>query len=106
MIHPRVCEYICTRFPGALMVDSEEELKRKVEDSLAPGILRGQTEGAEACATGPAEFSPGSVIARGTFDDIQEYFYRQPGTDGLPVIPPTAAVSTRSCASPTATPVK
>ena len=25
----------------------------------------------------------------GTFDDVQEYFYRQLWTDGLPVVPPT-----------------
>jgi hypothetical protein len=76
-------------YPGAPMVDSEQELKRKVEDSLAPGILRGLTEGAEARATGVAEPSPGAVVLRGTLDEIQDYFYRHLWTDGLPVIPPT-----------------
>ena len=76
-------------YPGTPMVDSEEELKRKVEESLAPGILRGLTVGAESRPAGPAEPAAGAVVMRGTLDEIEEYFYRQLWTDGLPIIPPT-----------------
>ncbi len=35
-------------YPGAPMVDSEAELKRKVEEVLAPGLLKGLTGDAPA----------------------------------------------------------
>src|SRR6185295_6814257 len=54
-------------YPGAPMVDSEEELKRKVEEEPAPG----------------------TVVMSGTYDEIQEHFHKQLWTDGLPVTPPT-----------------
>jgi hypothetical protein len=76
-------------YPGAPMLDSDEELRRKVEESLAPGILRGLTEGTESRPAGPAEPEPWAVVMRGTLDEIEEYFYRQLWTDGLPIIPPT-----------------
>ena len=77
-------------YPGAPMVDSEEVLRRKVEESLAPGLLRGLTE------TNPVEIvrhaaepEPMSVVHSGTLDEIEEHFHRQLWTDGLPIIPPT-----------------
>jgi hypothetical protein len=76
-------------YPGAPMVDSEEELRRKVEQSLAPGLIRGLTEAVPSHAAEPAEPAPGSVVFRGTFDEVQEHFHRRLWTDGLPVVPPT-----------------
>lgn len=77
-------------YPGAPMVDSEEELKRKVEESLAPGLLRALTESSQASiAQRPVEPEAGSVVLTGTLDEIEEYFHRQLWTDGLPIIPPT-----------------
>ncbi len=76
-------------YPGAPMVDSEEELKRKVEEVLAPGLLKGLTGEAPRAAENKAEPAPGQVVFSGTFDEVQEHFYRQLWTDGLPVVPPT-----------------
>ena len=76
-------------YPGAPMVDSEEELKRKVEESVAPGLLKGLTGEAPREADTKAEPAPGQVVFSGSFDEVQEYFYRQLWTDGLPVVPPT-----------------
>jgi hypothetical protein len=76
-------------YPGTPMVDSEAELRRKVDETLAPGIIRGLIQGAEKRAAEPAEPAPGSVVHSGTLDEIEDYFYRQLWTDGLPIIPPT-----------------
>jgi hypothetical protein len=76
-------------YPGAPMVDSEEELTRKVQETLAPAVLRGLTQGATDARSAGAEPAPGSIACTGTLDEIQEYFYRQLWTDGLPIIPPT-----------------
>jgi len=76
-------------YPGAPMVDSEAELKRKVEEELAPGLLRGLTGEAPRSADAQAEPAPGEIVFRGTFDEVQEHFHRQLWSDGLPVVPPT-----------------
>jgi len=77
-------------YPGAPMVDSEDELRRKVEESLAPGLLRGLTEvNPVEIVRHAAEPEPMSVAFGGTLDEIEEYFHRQLWTDGLPIIPPT-----------------
>ena len=43
-------------YPGAPMVDSEAELMRKVEESLAPGLLKGLTGDAPVDADKGADF--------------------------------------------------
>ena len=76
-------------YQGAPMVDSEAELRRKVEQQLAPELLRGLTGEAPRGADAEQEPAPGEVVFRGIFDDVQEHFHRQLWTDGLPVVPPT-----------------
>ena len=76
-------------YPGAPMVDSEAELIRKVEESLAPGLLKGLTGDAPVDADKGSEPQPGSVVFSGDYDAVQEYFYKNLWTDGLPVTPPT-----------------
>ena len=76
-------------YPGAPMVDSEEELKHKVEEVLAPGLLKGLTDEAPREAVSKTEPEPGQVVISGTFDEVQEHFHRQLWTDGLPIVPPT-----------------
>ena len=76
-------------YPGAPMVDSEAELKRKVEEVLAPGLLKGLTGEAPSADETTVEPQPGDIILSGTFDEVQEHFYRQLWTDGLPIVPPT-----------------
>jgi len=76
-------------YPGAPMVDSEAELKRKVEEVLAPGLLKGLTGDAPVEADTSTEPEPGAVVFSGDYDEVQEHFYRNLWTDGLPVTPPT-----------------
>jgi len=76
-------------YPGAPMVDSEEVLRRKVESSLAPGLLEGLTGAAPQAVQASAEPAPGTVALSGTLDEVQEQFHRNLWTDGLPIVPPT-----------------
>jgi hypothetical protein len=78
-------------YPGAPMVDSEDALRAKVNESLAPGLLRGLTQGMAAPATAATDgdAAPGAVAFAGTLDDVQEHFHRKLWTDGLPIVPPT-----------------
>jgi hypothetical protein len=77
-------------YPGAPMVDSDEELRAKVERNLLPAIIKGLTsvERPEPDKA-PVEPEPGAVVFKGTLDEVEEYFHQQLWSDGLPVIPPT-----------------
>jgi hypothetical protein len=77
-------------YPGAPMVDSDEAVTVKVEKDLMPAIIQGLTlAGRQESVPTPAEPSPGSIVFKGTLDQVQEHFHRQLWSDGLPVIPPT-----------------
>lgn len=78
-------------YPGAPMIDGPEALSAKVRNTLAPGVIKGLTQGRDTpgSATVETEPAPGSVIMSGTLDEIQEFFYRKLWTDGMPIIPPT-----------------
>jgi hypothetical protein len=78
-------------YPGAPMVDSDTELRRKVEEELAPGLLRGLTGEAPRETDASIEPAAGEVVFSGTFDEVQEHFHRKLWTDGLPIVPPTRA---------------
>jgi len=80
-------------YPGVPLLDSEDELRRKVEEVLAPGLLNALTGEAaqDAREAADAEPLPGSVVFGGSLQEVQEYFHRQMWTDGLPIMPPTRA---------------
>jgi hypothetical protein len=76
-------------YPGAPMVDSEQELRRKVEEVLAPGLLKALTGEVPGAADARAEPDSREAVFSGTFDEVQEHFHRQLWSDGLPIVPPT-----------------
>ena len=75
-------------YPGVPMVDSREEMRRKVEEVLAANVVRGLGTPA-AKASKPAEPEPRDVVFKGTLDEVQDFFYKSMWSDGLPIIPPT-----------------
>ena len=74
-------------YPGIVNLDSGEELQRKVQD-VVKNIIVGFTKQVEVTAS-RFEPSPRDIIFGGSLEEIQEYFYKNSWTDGLPVIPPT-----------------
>ena len=76
-------------YPGVPLLDSDDELKRKVAEVLAPGLLAGLTGDLPLAADAIPEPAPGSVVFSGSLQAVQEYFYQQLWTDGLPILPPT-----------------
>jgi hypothetical protein len=77
-------------FPGVPMTDSTEELHRKVHDHLLPRIIEGLSKprGAGFVAP-PAEPTGRTPVFRGDLDAVNEHFYAQNWSDGLPIVPPT-----------------
>ncbi|MBI2907625.1 MAG: hypothetical protein HYX92_08230 [Chloroflexi bacterium] len=75
-------------YPGVIMTDSEEALRRKVEGTVFPQILEGLSIPLQTVqkAAGPGA---ADIVFEGTFDEVQEFFTKNLWTDGLPVVPPT-----------------
>ncbi|MGE5525869.1 MAG: hypothetical protein ACM3SS_19300 [Rhodospirillaceae bacterium] len=84
--------FALAEYPGAPMVDSEDDIREKVDKQLMPAILEGLTRPRTARSIEErAEPQPGSVVFTGTLDEVEEHFVKRLWTDGLPIIPPTAA---------------
>jgi hypothetical protein len=87
--HVPVVEY-----PGTIPMDSEETIRRKAAELLAPAVLdallaSGARNG-DGAETDP-EPGPREVIFSGGLDAVQEFFESRMWTDGLPIVPPTVA---------------
>ena len=80
-------------YPGTPMVDSSEDLRKKVETHLVPDIVAAFTAREERTReqADEREPAPREIVVRGTLQDVNDRFYDAGWTDGLPVIPPTIA---------------
>ncbi|MBI2909120.1 MAG: hypothetical protein HYX92_15860 [Chloroflexi bacterium] len=70
------------------MTDSSEELSRKIKEIVIESIVAGLTAPAGA-AQKPPEPASGDIVFRGTLREVDDYFYGNMWTDGLPIVPPT-----------------
>jgi hypothetical protein len=79
-------------YPGAIDNHSPSEVADnigKMFDSMLATLMKpaeSATAGARVPAAGPAD-----IAFTGTFEEINDFFYRNQWTDGLPVVPPTRA---------------
>ena len=82
-------------YPGIVAMDSKEELRRKVKEILVKNIITGFTRQVEDTGA-RVEPAPRDIVFTGSLDEVQEHFYKNTWTDGLPIIPPTLEKSTLS----------
>lgn len=75
-------------FPGIIMNQSDEELRRNTETVLVPNILQALMRMVETTVE-RSEPGPLDVVCEGTLDEVNEYFLEQQWSDGLPIVPPT-----------------
>lgn len=64
------------------------EQKTKVMENVVKGIILQPTE-REKQVGKYTPLKPPRIALEGTYEEIQDYFYKQGWTDGLPIIPPT-----------------
>ncbi len=78
-------------FPGVPMTYGKEDFRRQVEEVLLPRIIDGlsKTQNGSTSIGIPAGPGPRDIVFSGTLDEVQEHFYRNFWSDGLPIIPPT-----------------
>ncbi|MES2561247.1 MAG: UGSC family (seleno)protein, partial [Pseudomonadota bacterium] len=74
--------------PGHTGVQSKEELRRNILNVTIDNVI---TNLLGAPATASEESEPGArdVVVRGSFDEVNRYFYDNELSDGLPIVPPT-----------------
>ncbi|MBI2907552.1 MAG: hypothetical protein HYX92_07865 [Chloroflexi bacterium] len=75
-------------YPGVIMLDSKEELRRKVEEVLVDRVVNGLTTSV-ADAARPVEPGPRDIVFKGALPEVLELFYKNMWTEGLPIVPPT-----------------
>jgi hypothetical protein len=63
-------------------------LRRKVTDTVLKNIVTGFTRPVEDIVQ-QSEPAPRDIVFAGSLDEVQEHFYKNLWTDGLPIIPPT-----------------
>src|SRR5690349_20098526 len=71
-------------------VQSREQLRTNVLDTTLQHVIDNLMKAPKA-ATGESEPGMRDVVAKGGFDEINDYFYRNELSDGLPIVPPTVA---------------
>jgi hypothetical protein len=77
-----------SEFPGVIMNQSDEELRRNTIEVLVPNIVEQLTRTVTTAADA-VEPAPRSIVFKGTLDEVNEYFLEHQWSDGLPIVPPT-----------------
>jgi hypothetical protein len=80
----RVAEY-----PGAIAVHSIETVKKNIQEVVYPQIVKLLTEPAAKVEADATEPETRDIVFKGTFEEVNEFYYKKQWSDGLPIIPPT-----------------
>ena len=81
---------VIVEYPGVIMTDSKEELRKKVEGIIVNNVIKGLSAAVEGTVTAnPAEPSSRDIIFKGNLGEVNGFFNKNLWTDGLPIIPPT-----------------
>ncbi|MBN1226393.1 MAG: hypothetical protein JXA79_05330 [Deltaproteobacteria bacterium] len=76
-------------YPGAILSESDEEIKHKVMDFLFNSIIEHLTKPIKVSEKPVVDFNPEEIIFRGTLEEVNRVFQKKGWTDGLPIIPPS-----------------
>jgi len=77
-------------FPPPNIDTQEPESVRSNAVVILDDLIKELTEIPTAGSTfSGAEFDPDEIVFTGTYDDVNEFFYENIWTDGLPIVPPT-----------------
>jgi len=74
--------------PGHVDLQGEKEIEKNVQKVTVEQVIQNLTGKMEEALRGATE--PGAVMSsQGTFEEVNELFYRNEWSDGLPIVPPT-----------------
>ncbi len=75
-------------YPGHVNFHSVQKLEDNVKTVIVEQIVKGLTVQPEETKL-RKEPEPKDIVFEGTFEDVNEFFYSNEWSDGLPIIPPT-----------------
>ena len=76
-------------YPGAIMSHSEAEIKKNVEEVVIDRIVEALTKPVGNMNAPKPGKAPDKIVFKGTAEEVNEFFYKQEWSDGLPIVPPT-----------------
>ena len=76
-------------YPGHTAVDTNEVVKEKTRDIIVPEAIKAWTEKPIDVSDILAEPKSGDIVFKGTYDEVNAYYYEKQWGDGLPIVPPT-----------------
>ena len=83
-------QFPISEYPGTMMTDSYEEMKKKVETVVCDSVVRSWTQPLRAVKPKKSrEPDLRDIIFEGDADEVEDFFYENLWTDGLPIVPPT-----------------
>jgi len=75
-------------YPGPVNLHSVEEMQKNVRAVVVDEVVKGLTVQPEEAKLLP-EPEPRDIVFKGTFEEVNRFFYMKEWSDGLPIIPPT-----------------
>ena len=76
-------------YPGSIPLEDLETVIEKALRTVAPAVIESFNSSAPVWINEGNLSKPEAVVCSGDLERVQDYFYTQGWTDGLPVIPPT-----------------
>ncbi len=77
-------------YPGHIDTHSPEQREKYIEEVILPQVIKGLTQPVkETRLATVAEPGPKDIVFRGTFREVNAFFYEKQWSDGLPIVPPT-----------------
>jgi len=76
-------------YDGAIYTHSDEEIDRQIAERVVQQVVDGLTKPVPASAARAEEPPADRPVFKGSFEEVNEFFYRRNWTDGLPIVPPT-----------------
>lgn len=76
-------------YPGDIKFDELDEFVRKYETSVCDEIVEQLLTGDPKSGLDRDEPKPRDIVFSGSLDSVNDHFYREQWTDGLPIVPPT-----------------
>lgn len=75
-------------YPGHIDFHSADEVQKNVETVLFDQVVKGLTVQLKETKAS-TEPEPRDIVFKGTFEEINQFFYNKEWSDGLPIVPPT-----------------
>ncbi len=76
-------------YPGVLQTHADTTIVKNIEDSVVDQIVEQLTQQQPTRIEKKQVPDDREIVFRGSFEEVNQHFYRQTWSDGLPIVPPT-----------------